>query len=455
VNCSSGTPSSVAAVSLTPIKAGRSALRARFGGGGHFGAVARVMLFRAMTLVVNLGTGVLAAKHLGPDGRGELAALLVGPQFVGAVAMFGLPMAYIYNSKADPKNRRYYLGCALLLGLPLCLAAVAIGYIIMPFWLAGHDAATVRTARLLLFFVPVSVAIPLLTGVLDAVGRFGLSSSIQYLQPVGTLIGLVGIASVGRLTATTAAVAYILPTVLTCLCAAWQAGRFVRPAFSLAASFRHKMLTYGFGHYGVEVFGSLSSYVDQIVVVYLLSPAAVGVYVVALSLSRVLGVMQDVIWSVLFPNIAGRGVNEVVRTVTVVVQITVIVAGAVALAAGLLGPYVIALLYGRAFTSAATPFRILLAATVVTSAARLFGHMFSATGRPGIVTLIEAMGVFALLAAMTLLVPTFGASGAALAVLAGATVRLGCVLGFMRLVLRLPLPRLIPDGSNLQSVRSR
>ena len=215
------------------------------------------------------------------------------------------------------------------------------------------------------------------------------------------------------------------------------------------------MLTYGFGHYGVEVFGSLSSYIDQIVVVYLLSPAAVGVYVVALSLSRVLGVMQDVIWSVLFPNIAGRGVDEVVRTVTVVVQITVIVAGAVALAAGLLGPYVIALLYGGAFTGAATPFRILLAATVVTSAARLFGHMFSATGRPGIVTLIEALGVFALLAAMMLLVPTFGASGAALAVLAGATVRLGCVLGFMRLVLRLPLPRLIPDGSNIQWVRSR
>ena len=105
------------------------------------------MLFRAMTLVVNLGTGVLAAKYLGPDGRGELAALLVGPQFVGAVAMFGLPMAYIYNSKADPKNRRYYLGCALLLGLPLCLAAVAIGYTIMPIWLAGHDAAQSERPR--------------------------------------------------------------------------------------------------------------------------------------------------------------------------------------------------------------------------------------------------------------------------------------------------------------------
>jgi O-antigen/teichoic acid export membrane protein len=455
VHMPSTAPSSVASVPLMPIKARMSALRARFGGGGHLGSVVRVMLFRAMTLVVNLTTGVLAAKYLGPDGRGELAALLVGPQFVGAVAMFGLPMAYIYNSKADPESRSIYLGCALFLGLPLALAAVAMSYAIMPFWLAGHTEATLRTARLLLFFVPITVGIPLLTAVLDAVGRFGLSSSIQYLQPVGALIGLAGIASFGQLTATTAAVAYIMPAVLTCLCAAWQAARFVRPAFSLAASFRNKMLSYGLGHYGVEVFGSLSSYIDQIVVVYLLPPAAVGAYVVALSLSRVLGVMQDAIWSVLFPNIAGRGITEVVRSVTIVVQIGVIVAAAAALVFGLLGPYAIDWLYGQAFTNAAAPFRILLAAAVVSSAARLFGHMFSATGRPGIVTLIEALGVGALVAAMVLLIPTFGASGAAAAVLAGATVRLICVLAFMRLVLRMPLPRLIPSGADLRWARNR
>src|SRR5689334_4494588 len=57
-------------------------IRRLWDGSGAAGAVARVMTLRALMLAINLGTGLLTAALLGAAGRGELAALIVAPQFL-------------------------------------------------------------------------------------------------------------------------------------------------------------------------------------------------------------------------------------------------------------------------------------------------------------------------------------------------------------------------------------
>jgi O-antigen/teichoic acid export membrane protein len=72
------------------------------------------------------------------------------------------------------------------------------------------------------------------------------------------------------------------------------------------------MMGYGVRSYGIEVLGTLALQVDQVLVISLLSPSAMGSYVVVLSLSRMLNLFQNSVVMVLFPRAAGRSAGEVV-----------------------------------------------------------------------------------------------------------------------------------------------
>ena len=51
---------------------------------GHssFGAVLQTLLVRVFILAINLATGIITARALGPIGRGELAAMQLWPYFL-------------------------------------------------------------------------------------------------------------------------------------------------------------------------------------------------------------------------------------------------------------------------------------------------------------------------------------------------------------------------------------
>lgn len=53
-----------------------------------------------------------------------------------------------------------------------------------------------------------------------------------------------------------------------------------------------RLFTYGLGSYGNDLLGNFSTYIDQIVIVGLLRPADLGLYVVAVSLSRMVNFSQ-------------------------------------------------------------------------------------------------------------------------------------------------------------------
>lgn len=399
---------------------------------GRVGTVAGVVALRSLALGVNVCTGVLTAAVLGPDGRGELAALTLAPQFLPGLAALGLNASFIYNSKADPRHERGYLGANLVM---LCLAGVAaaaLGWAVLPHWLSQHDPRTVALARAFLLVVPVGAMTMTLLAAAEARGRFGLANGLVYLQSFCTLAALLVLVGLDRLTPAAAAAAYLLPSVLVFLCFACTIGREVKPVPTLRAPFPGRLLRYGARFYGVDLLGTLSGYLDQIVLVALLEPAAVGIYAVALSLARMLNVVQGAICSVLFPSVAARGTAEVVGTVGATLGAAVPVTAAAALAAGLVGPVLLDLLYGPRFAPAVGIFRLLLLDAVVGGTARILYQAYSGSGRPGWVTGFEAVGTAAALAAMPVLVPRFGLEGMAWSVVAGSVVRLACGVAALR-----------------------
>ena len=391
-----------------------------------------VVALRSLALGVNLCTGVLTAAFLGPDGRGELTALTVAPQFLAGLATFGLHASFIYNAKADPRHEREYLGANLVV---LCVAGAviaALGWAVLPLWLSQQAPETVALARMLLLTVPVGAMTMALLTAAEARGRFGLANGLVYLQSFCTLAALLVLVGLDRLTPAAAAAAYVLPSLLVFLCFAWSIGREVRPVPTLRAPFPGRLLRYGLRFYGVDVSGTLSGYLDQLVAVAFLEPALVGIYAVALSLARMLTVLQGAISSVLFPSIAARGTAEIVGTVGATLGAAVPITAALAVAAGLAGPVLLESLYGPRFAPAVGIFRLLLIDAVVVGAARILYQAYSGSGRPGWVTGFEAAGTATSLAFMLVLVPRFGLDGMAWSVLAGSLVRLSCGVAGLR-----------------------
>ncbi len=419
------------------------------------GAVASIIAIRVLALAGNVCSGLLTAAFLGPDGRGELAALIVGPSIIAPFCTLGLHASLIYNLRSDPDQSARYFGSALVLLTLASLVATALGLVVLPTWLGHYNSDTIRLAREFLVVVPLGVLSFSFNGVLEVAGRFGRSNSILYVQSLTTLGILCALAALGWLTPHTAAGAYTVMAFPTFFYLGWQALRVLRPKFTIAAPYPARLLRYGLRFYGVDILGVVASYLDQVVIVFLLAPEAVGAYAVALSLSRVLTVAQGAVSTVLFPSIAARDVDSVVDMVARAVRVTTVMNAAGAVGIALVGPSLLLLLYGNRFNAAVTPFLILLLEAVVTSAARTLAQAFSGSGRPAAVTALELAGVAASVTAMLTLVPIFGINGAAVAAFLGGTVRLLYALASFQKVLGVRLPRLVISRMDIAWVIGR
>ena len=421
-----------------------------------FRAVAQIMGIRVLQLAGNVLSGLLTAAVLGPSGRGELAALVVAPAIVAPLCTIGLHASVIYNVRADPSSASRYFGNALMILLVTGVLGALASMAIIPYWLGpNYSADTIAFARVILLIVPLNVISPAFSSILEASGRFSASQSVLYLQSLGALVLLGALAALGLLTPHSAAICYCGLAIPTFFYLSIQACRCVRPHFTLKAPFPQRLLRLGVRFYGVDILGIASGYLDQVVIVFFLTPGDVGNYAVALSLARMLGVAQASVQTVLFPSIAARDVSSVVEMVGRVVRITTVINVAGAMCLGLTGPFLLRLLYGVRFSDAVAPFLVLLMSEVVTSAARTLAQAFSGSGRPSAVTALELAGVIGSVAAMFVLVPYLGIMGSAYAALLGACVRLIVAMVTFRPLLGVQLPRLWINRMDISWVAGR
>jgi O-antigen/teichoic acid export membrane protein len=115
----------------------------------------------------------------------------------------------------------------------------------------------------------------------------------------------------------------------------------------------------------------------------------------------------------------------------------------------LAAPPLLELLYGEAFAAAADPFRILLIDAVLIGFSSILMQAFMSSGRPGVVTALLVVGLLVNVLGMLLLVPAFGLTGAAFAVLISTIVRLAFLLLCFPLVLQVSPPSPLLRGKDV------
>jgi O-antigen/teichoic acid export membrane protein len=188
-------------------------------------AVFYSILNRIGMIALQMSTGILTARVLHPQGRGELAAMILWPLFLASLTTLGVPSSLIYFIRKRNSGRKSLImhGFAISVGFG-CIAA-GISAFLLPGWLHQYSPAVVHSAQLFLLTIPLCSIVLAGQASLEALGRFSASNATQILVPIATLTGLLGFYFTHRLTPFTAAIAYVasaLPVAALILFFLWR-----------------------------------------------------------------------------------------------------------------------------------------------------------------------------------------------------------------------------------------
>ena len=409
----------------------------------------RSVAMRFAWIALNALTGVISARALLPEGRGQLAAMILWPMLLAAVTSVGLPSALVYHVRRDARRAAEFVGWALV----LCVVTTALGVLgawyVVPLWLHRQPAHVIAAAQWFLLMAPLCSLTVVGRAAWEASGRFERSNLSQLGPPLGVILGLSVLWALGALTPVSAAAVYMLAGVPAIAWIVWSVSRQYRPTLRGARGAWRDLLHYGGRSYGIELAGVLSLHVDQALAVGLLSPAAMGIYAVALNLSRIVPTANSVAASMAFPKVVGLEPSRMAEAIARWARMGSLASAATGAAILIAGPFLLRVLYGPAFAVAGQILPLLVGQALIAGLVHMLLQGFLAAGRPGLATVVQLTGFGVSVPLFLILTPRFGLTGVAVALLVSTGVRLAVTLVCYRVVLRVPTPRLWIGGADL------
>lgn len=427
-------------------------------GRGGFAATLQTFVVKILILVLNMGTGVLTARFLGPEGRGEQAAMILWPQLLAFMLSFGLPKSLLYNIKKHPQTRSPLFAVSLVMVILLGMVSALIGIILIPSWLAQYSPEVIHYAQWLMLTAPLSLAGVTYLSAFEAEEDFTSANKFRYLLPLATLLVLLGLIFTHHMTPFNTALAYLLPGIPMQLWMMVLLWKRYRPHWQdlqdLRQSFQ-RLTSYGLRSYSIELVSSLSVQIGQALTVGLLSAASMGLYTVALSLSRMLNIFEDAINTVLLPKSVALAPAEVVALTGKATRISAFLTVLCIIPLTILGPIFLKLLYGSEFVAAVSVLNILFVEVMLAGMTWILAQAFMALGKPGVVTVLQLVGLGITVPLMMVLIPRYQLVGAGLALLGSTIARLLFVLISYPLFLKIAPPNLMITLDDLRFIREK
>jgi O-antigen/teichoic acid export membrane protein len=151
---------------------------------------------------------------------------------------------------------------------------------------------------------------------------------------------------------------------------------------------------------------------DTFLVNLIVGVRATGIYSVTSGLAETLWYVPNALGTVMFSR-AVDPTADAGRIAAVLTRTTLAVAILTAIPAFALGPRLVRLVYGSAFTDAGVALRLILPGIVAYSVVAILSRYIVGRGRPGTGTIILVIGLGANVACNLVLIPRFGINGAA------------------------------------------
>jgi O-antigen/teichoic acid export membrane protein len=384
----------------------------------HFRRILPAILYAGISAGAGLIGGVLTARQLGPELRGELAAVIAWVTVLTIGCDLGIGYASSYFVVKYPGRLSSLWTQALVIaGVLGSLLAALAGALLIPHL---HLGAVHAWGALLGFSaIPLMMAASHQGYLLLGTGRVTEMNHVRFASTVSYAIGVAGLA-LARIRAPDAyLVVFWVAQLLSLVVATTYCRRILGAAFNFGTHGLRELV-----HYGAKTqLGSLSAQatlrLDQLIMSLFLQPVELGLYVVAVALSSLVGPLFAALTLVSTPAIlhAGtraRGAAQARKHIALALAFACPASFACILAAKPL----LRFLFGPQFAPAFTITRVLMGAALFQGVNQVSGAALRSLGKPGRTSIAESAGMVVTVLLLAILLPMIGALGAAVASLA-------------------------------------
>jgi O-antigen/teichoic acid export membrane protein len=387
-------------------------------------------------------SGVLAARLLGPAGRGELAVIIFLPMLLVPVGELELPRSLAYEVSRVEVIPRGVMATSFwtAAGLGLVQAALLAG--LLRWYLPADKLHLLSDSRWFVVYLPATLITTTLLGSDQGRGRFGRFSALLALPGVFYVTGIVAAWASGHVSPGAFAAALLAATLIVTGVRAQMDWGALSPRLADWTTAR-RLLKRGLSFY-LPTVASIALYrADMFILVRLASSEAIGLYAVAQAIALgQIGAINPFV-QVGFSAVAGetdpeKALEKLGRHFRLA-QLAVVGVGLVAVAAT---PWLVRVMFGARFIGAVTTAYLLIGATAMWGVEQVLEQGLRAAGhpRPGIVSNLAGLALLVGLGIPGYL--RFGIAGLAASLLAAQILNLSILIGFCLAELKMPARRL-------------
>ncbi len=354
------------------------------------------------------------ARALGPTGRGEVAAALAPMTAASAAFAGGLPDAVSHFVARFPTSARKVLVRGLWMALVLGVLAAATVASFAGLLGGGNDGLAEMIMWVGLATIP-TIGIVVLRAHSSGRRLWRRVSFEAIIAGSIQIVGLTALWALGQL--------HVQYALIVMVFGAAAGGLVYIGAKSSSDELRDDEVSYEMlGRYSAGAWlGAIGmvgmTYLDQMLMTPLSSVEQLGIYALAINIASLLSVVTVSIRSVVLVNeSAAIDFERLARHA----RFSLVLSLVLALATAVTLPFLVPLIFGDAFAASVVPALLLLPPLVITASGSVATAGLMALGRPWLRSISIAIGMVLNVVLVVLLVPPFGAIGAALAMLASA-----------------------------------
>ncbi|MGO4340880.1 lipopolysaccharide biosynthesis protein [Pedococcus sp. 2YAF34] len=387
----------------------------RLRGDGTRDLVAQTLLTSFGIMGASTVTGIVAARALGPTGRGHFAAIMAWFGVALVLGELGQSASVTYHVARSPERARELVASARLIMMGANVIAAVVGWA----WanqLASGDNQVAWAYRIAFVGLLINAVFAPLVYATQSISlpRWNVLRGVQslaYLAGVG-LLALLSSLSLPALSAVLAlsmgfqgvlAVRYALRTGL-------HGGR-------PSSKTLRDLASYGTAQSASAVPAAFGAQVDKLVLSRVAEAQSLGQYAVAGSILSLGGPLATAVGSVVFPRMSRGDVSRSARTTIERRALLVTLSGVllVATVIAALSEWLVPLLFGPGFEEAAGLTWWLIPVILASSVAGVVGDLLRSRGRPGSVAVAQWAGVGASAVSIPAATTHFGLAGTAVA----------------------------------------
>lgn len=370
------------------------------------GVTASYSMFAAALNSVN---GLVIARMLGPAGKGDFAAVSAFFGLTLLVFEIGIGSSVVYFVSKRSETRADVVRTAVVILLPLgllaSLAAEMVG-------LSLHGGTSGRASAFMVLPIAILASF-MLAPPTSALQSLDLSrwNRMRLAQPVIFLVLTVA-AELSTPLSVTLVVNLLGISLILQMVWAWHVfNRLQIPHGRFNTEFLRPILRFGASNMASSAPNALNSRVDQLILAVMVPASALGQYSVAVSISILATPLVAAFGYVAFPSLArGERIRDTIKLATRgSLLLSVAICGIIVAC----GPWLVPLLLGPAYRSVTILLLILAPGAAVVAVNQVLGDILRGLGRPGIVARCEWLGIVFTVIGLVLLVPRWGALGAA------------------------------------------